>query len=127
MTVRRVHPFRLWTPVFAWALVILCLSSIPGRNIPRVNIPHVDKLVHFSEYFILGLLTARAFLGTAANISLAKTIILSIIVISLYAAFDEWHQNFIPDRTCDIFDFSADFIGLSIGVIAYVVPRCRKG
>ena len=127
MTVRRVHPFRLWTPVFAWALVILCLSSIPGKNIPRVNIPQIDKLVHFSEYFILGLLTARAFLGTAANISLAKTIILSIIVISLYAAFDEWHQNFIPDRTCDIFDFSADFIGLSIGVIAYVVPRCRKG
>ena len=126
MTGCRIHLFRLWTPVFAWALVILCLSSIPGKNIPRVNIPQIDKLVHFSEYLILGLLTARALLGTVANISLAKTVILSIIIISLYAAFDEWHQNFIPDRTCDIFDFSADFIGLSTGAILYGIKKCRQ-
>ena len=121
-----LHPCRLWTPVFAWALVIFCLSSIPGRNIPRVDIPHADKLVHFSEYLILSLLTARAFLRTAANISLAKTVILSIIILSLYAAFDEWHQNFVPDRTCDIFDFSADFIGLSTGAILYGIKKCRQ-
>jgi VanZ family protein len=99
--------------------VIFTLSSIPGHHLPKVGIPHIDKLVHISEYLILGLLLTRALSGSSQKINLAKIIISAIIIASLYAIFDEWHQQYIPGRACDIFDFLSDFIGANIGILLY--------
>ncbi|MDD5437500.1 MAG: VanZ family protein [Candidatus Omnitrophica bacterium] len=128
MTGRYAIIFRSWIPVLLWAAAVFWLSSIPGNDIPDIEIPFADKLIHFSEYFILGLLTLRAGVRSFPNINLAKLIVLFIIILSLYAALDEWHQNFIPGRTADIKDLIVDIIGAGAGMILYKrrVRSCRE-
>ncbi len=115
---------RYWVPVFIWMLAIFGLSSVPGKDIPRIGPEGLDKIAHAAEYGILGFLLVRAFVMSGAsagilNINLAGTIILSIIIAAAYAALDEWHQGFVPGREMDIFDLAADFAGLGIGVFLY--------
>jgi len=99
--------------------VIFTLSSIPGQNLPSTGFPHADKIIHSIEYLILGFLLIRAISGSFRNISLAKIIISVIIISSLYAILDEWHQQYVPGRQCDLFDFLADLIGTGIGIVLY--------
>jgi VanZ family protein len=47
--------------------------------------------------------------------------------IALFGALDEWHQQFIPGRSMDLFDWLADFSGATIGTLtAAVAPRVRE-
>ena len=108
-----------WIPAIAWMAVIFSLSSIPGQDLPRVDFPNADKIAHAVEYLILGFLLIRAISHSFQNISLAKIIISAIIIASSYAIFDEWHQQYIQGRECDFFDFLADFVGASIGIVLY--------
>ena len=110
---------RYWIPVLSWMLLIITISSLPGEYIPNVHIIDLDKVAHFFEFFILGILLLRALLNSNLNIGLAKIVILSIVIASGYAAIDEWHQQFIPDRIPNVFDFFADFTGLNIGIFLY--------
>lgn len=110
---------KFWLPVVFWMAAIFVLSSIPGKEIPKIEIPHIDKFIHFSEFFILGLLLIRAFLNTDPKRSLPRLIVLSIIIAFLYAAVDEWHQYFVSDRTPELFDILFDYIGSSAGIFVY--------
>ena len=99
--------------------LIFLISSVPSWDLPRTRIPHLDKIAHVAEYLILQLLLMRAFLGSFPKIRLAKIVILAIIISSLYALSDEWHQRYTPGRICDIYDFTADIVGVNIGVLIY--------
>ena len=47
----------VWANVI-WFLIIFVLCALPGEDIPdpRLNIPHLDKVVHFGMFFIFSLL-----------------------------------------------------------------------
>jgi len=100
-------------------VVIFTVSSMPSQDLPSVGVPHADKVAHIIEYLILGFLLIRAISGSFGNIGLAKIIISVIIITSLYAILDEWHQSYVPGRQCDIFDFFADLVGANIGILLY--------
>ena len=99
--------------------VIFTLSSIPGKEIPHVKIPHLDKLAHFVEYFILGFLLIRAFLNSNKGISRTLLVAVSIFIAAGFAITDELHQGTIPNRETDIVDFMFDSIGAATGVLIY--------
>lgn len=107
--------FEFWVPVAGWMLTIFILSSIPGEKILRISIFGFDKVAHILIYIILGFFLIRAFLG-ATHIGLAKSVLFSIIIGSLFGMSDEWHQSFVPERFTDSLDLLADFIGLTAGV-----------
>lgn len=134
-----------WLPAAAWASVIYYFSSLGAEQLPKIDIPNFDKIAHLFEYLILGLLTMRAFANTlpkvnpstelrvnpelCRGINLKKIILLTIIVTSLYAWFDEWRQRAAAGRSaCDIYDFLADFTGICIGTILYrrISVKCRR-
>lgn len=114
-----------WLPVVVWMTAILTLSSIPGQDLPKVDIPNIDKIAHLAEYLILGFLTARAVFGSFRNIGLAKILISAIIIASLCAIFDEWHQQYIPGRVCDINDLLSDLLGSCLGIALYITKGKR--
>lgn len=114
---------RPWIPVIIWMTVIFTLSSIPGRKIPEVGIPHLDKLAHFVEYSILGFLVMRAFLNSGTGLDRSILAVLAISIAVLFAATDEWHQGFIPGRFTDIIDLTFDSIGSIAGVFIYKRSR----
>lgn len=107
----------------AWAGIILALTSIPGRQVPTVRFPHVDKLVHFTLYAVLGALLVRA-LRRAGRLTPAA-LALSLLGTAAFAAADEWHQRWVPGRTGDFADWSADLAGatLALLLVARLAPR----
>ena len=110
---------KLWVPVFIWMAIIFTLSSMPGKVIPDVKIPHLDKLAHFVEYFILGFLLIRAFLNSSKGISRTSLVAIAIFIAAGFAVTDELHQAATPNRETDIVDFMFDSIGAATGILLY--------
>ena len=92
-------------------------SSIRAEDLPKIDIPNIDKLFHFVEYFILGALLIRAFANSSDKVNFKFILLLSILIAFIYGALDEFHQRFIPGRSPDIFDLFSDIIGSFSGAL----------
>ncbi len=121
--------YRYQFAALGWALLIFVLSSIPGNDLPDVQIVNFDKLEHVGVYGCLGILVYLAFLTQQRFPGLVRFAILATIVAcSLYGASDELHQIFTPGRTCDILDWTADTTGGVLGAAfaGFLAWRHRK-
>ena len=114
---------RRWSPALAWAGVILLLTSVPGQAVPNVGIPYLDKVVHLAMYGVLGALLARA---AADAPSPARLSLLLFGAVAMFAAADEWHQRFIPDRSQDRYDWLADMVGAGAALTFEGAARLRR-
>jgi VanZ family protein len=101
---------RRWLPPALWAALILVLTSVPAPSDVTGGIPHLDKVVHFCLYGAQGWLVARA-LRTRRVLSLT----VALLGVSVFGAFDEWHQQFFV-RDTDVIDWIADTIGAAVGI-----------
>lgn len=109
---------RSYVPAIIWAVLILIVSSIPGLSPPGLGFTIADKIVHFAEYFILGLLTARA-VSTFYKEPL-RIFWLSSALTSGYGILDELHQLLVPGRTTEGLDMVADILGSILAAALYV-------
>ncbi len=110
-----------------WAIVIFCLSQIPGVDVPRL-VFNTDKLVHAIVYGILGFFTLGSMKSTVEGYRLFQ-IVLAVVLVVIYGGLDEFHQHFIPGRTADIHDLMADAVGgmIGVGLLYYFINlRLRK-
>lgn len=101
---------RGWLWPFAIALLIFVASSRSAVAGPRI--PHFDKVVHFCVYGLLATLVCRQGRGWRAAVW-------SVLAVSAYGATDEWHQLYVPGRTCEWGDWFADTTGAALGVVLY--------
>ena len=102
-----------WLPALAWMAIIFFVSALPQVPAP-LPFPFTDKVAHFAEYLLLGLLLCRAYrIGLK---SLAGVAIWTLATGVAYAASDEIHQKFVPGRICSWADFLADCLGMAVGV-----------
>ncbi len=79
-----------------------------------------DKIAHFVEYFILGW-ALRFWSRTGRPRFLAGGI--------AFAAFDEFHQKYVPGREMSLWDFVADAAGITAGFLvtgAIYMMKARK-
>jgi len=104
-----------WFPILVYCLLIFLQSSRPSPDVTP-DWPHVDKVVHFTAYALLGALFLRAFKTTRIKHNLKFILFLSILLSSLYGISDEIHQHFVPYRTADAMDALADITGSVFGV-----------
>ena len=79
----------------------------------------IRKLAHFTEYFILGILTYNMI----NNYN--KKSYISIIICILYAISDELHQLFVPGRSCQVLDIIIDSIGSILGIylLSFIIKK----
>lgn len=84
----------------------------------------VRKASHAMEYLILGLLL----LGCQSwRFSIRRTLLTAWILTVCYAASDEIHQYFVPDRACMFTDVLIDSTGAALGLfIVYQLLRWQK-
>ena len=107
----------MWLPVVAWAALIFAFSSVPGLGTGLGGWDLVlRKLAHVAEYAVLGLLLARA-TGKAG---------LAVLLGTLYAATDEFHQAFVPGRAGRPLDVAIDVVGIVCGVLVWQSLRTRR-
>jgi VanZ family protein len=78
----------------------------------------VRKCAHFTEYALLALLAARAFLSSTKHALRHRWLISTLVLVAVYALLDEYHQAFVPTRTPSIYDSMIDTAG---GLTALVV------
>ncbi len=83
----------------------------------------VRKTTHFILYFILGLLIISFLKEFGLT---RKSIIISIIVVLLYACSDEIHQTFVAGRSGEVFDVLIDTVGGSLATILYYLIYKRR-
>ena len=114
-----------WIPAILWAGLISWLSAQP--RVPRVGpeFPFKDKVGHWLLFCVLGWCVAWA-LQRAHNLRLPKVALLAMLITSAYGVADEFHQRFVPNRTCDGMDWLADTFGAGVAVATFYVYESRR-
>ncbi len=112
-----------YLPALAWAVAITIVSSIPYLSTPNAKFGYVDKIAHFCEYFILGLLTAHAVRGFRVPL---RIFAVSAALASLYGVLDELHQLIVPGRSVEAWDMIADVLGAVLASALYVSRYQRR-
>ena len=103
-----------------YILIISLLSHTPNDNLPEsgIGFSNIDKIFHFVEFFILGLLIK--FSLHEREISSQKAIVFTTIIFGFsLACIDELHQSFIRGRVCSVEDLLFDFLGISLSFFNY--------
>jgi VanZ family protein len=107
-----------WLAPLCVVVGILVITSLPH---PPAMPGQSDKLVHGGAYALLGASVAWAALPQSF-----KTVAVLAMLVSLFGAVDEWHQQFIPNRSMDTRDWLADTIGGSLGLTLMTTLRRRQ-
>jgi VanZ family protein len=98
--------------MFLWALALFTESSIQGDDIPDFGFLTHDKVIHFFIYTIFALVVYRAVRHQERFPLLARHgYLATFFIVALYAATDELHQYFVPNRDCSLYDWFADCLG----------------
>ncbi|HEX7139098.1 MAG TPA: VanZ family protein [Vicinamibacterales bacterium] len=106
----------LWLPAVLY-MALIFYSSSQSDPVPALTHAVWDKLLHCGGYAVLGVFFALALRGE--GLSLGRTLVLAIVLTSVYGASDEYHQRFTPQRQSDIDDWLADSIGGTAGAAAF--------
>ncbi len=114
-------------PLWGYAAVIFCLSSLPLDSIDLGSDFQVDKLLHLVEYYGLGYLLMRCFC-TSPNRSLSgKAVLWTVLAGVGYAVSDEFHQSFTPGRDANVADALFDAAGIVIAAFTFSIVRHSIG
>ena len=123
-----IQSFRHFIPAFLWALVIFMIISAPASSLPatdKLNIPHIDKIVHFIIFAILGGLMIRGFLLRGSTRT--KGVIVSLICGLLYGVMTEYLQHCcLDDRHGNFADVLANSFGTVFGIFLMMVIAFRR-
>ena len=113
----------LWLFI-SYLLLLVCNSFLSLSIIPYKDIWKYDKLIHFSEYLILGILYLNALYHQNFKIKM----LYPILFISSIPIIDESIQIFVPNRIASVYDAFFDYLGCYIGMsLYYLTYRYKNG
>jgi len=113
MTVPEVTRVRLYLAMLVgWVAFTLTLTSIPNPNFGPL-FSGADKVAHFGCYSVAGFLFVlwRMESGKGA----VAAVLRAVFFAALLGAVDEFHQQWIPGRSMEFFDWVADLAGGATG------------
>lgn len=138
---------KLYLPVIAWMIVIFLASTdsfsasntsrivrplllwlFPGIRESSIDYAHflIRKSAHFTEYAILALIAARAFLGSSNEALRRQWVAASLALVAVYSLLDEYHQSFVPSRGPSILDSCLDTTGGAAALCALYIWRTLR-
>jgi VanZ family protein len=103
----------LWTGV----ILYFCLEN--SKNIPQVNIPYIDKVIHAIFHFVFTTLWFLYLKKKLNSSNSFKPLILAFVFSFIFGILIEVLQElFTTTRSADIFDVLANVSGSSLAVIS---------
>lgn len=112
----------LWIPII-WALIILALCGMPGRDIPHISFLEIlafDKWVHAGIFFVLSVLMIRGLSLQFGDWAKNRVVIFTLIFAVAYGGSLELMQQAVfEERSADLYDFIANTFGAVLGVVLY--------
>jgi VanZ family protein len=102
-----------------WALVILVLCLLPGKDVPSfwwTQVLSIDKFVHAGVFFVLVILIVRGLRRRDPDLALrSRTTARWLAACIAYGGVLEIMQGvFLTDRYADILDFLANALGCGL-------------
>ena len=113
-TSRIIRPLLLWL-----------FPDIAEGTLLQVHV-FVRKAAHFTEYAILALLAARAFLSSPGARLRRSWWLASFALVASCALLDEYHQSFVSTRTGTIYDSLIDIAGGACALAAVALWRAAR-
>lgn len=138
---------KCWWPVAIWMSAIFIFSTdlfsgsntssllrpllsslFPSLTSAQIELIHlaVRKLGHWSEYFILARLLMGALRRQFPLRKQSSHLYWSVLVATLYANGDEWHQSFVPSRSASILDVLIDSFGAICGALWFARDKTNR-
>lgn len=104
-----------------WTLLIFIACFIPGKDIPNLDIPLLDKWVHFLLFGGFGLLWLLAY-----PTDQLKHMLVVFSIGALFGWLIEELQGLLSclGRAKDLLDIEADILGAFLGVLFFYI--CTK-
>lgn len=105
-----------------WTLAIVVALSIPGDDVPDVDVVAIDKVVHAAVFAGFAVLWMAALGGSVAR----RAAVVAATGVA-FAVLSELYQGWLPwERTPDVLDAAADVAGLLLGMAGYLAWRRRR-
>src|SRR5260221_4456106 len=89
-----------WLPVVLYLGAIFYASSLTNPPSP-FKFENADKLEHLCEYGLFSLLLGRALRQAVSPYSRLGAVGMTVSLVMLVGAFDEYYQSFVPGRDSD--------------------------
>jgi VanZ family protein len=139
---------KYWLPVLLWTVFIFVGSSdlMSAEHTSRFIGPFlrwfvpditdatvasiqfiVRKCAHLTEYAVLAALIWRALRFQLPERTPRTQALLALLAAVTCAAFDEFHQSFVPSRTSSPGDVAIDGAGALLGLVVYRLITRRVG
>lgn len=83
----------------------------------------IRKLAHMTEFGILAVLLFGAIKYYTQINTMKKRYLCAWLAAVVYAASDEFHQLFVPDRSGNLFDICVDAFGVSVALVFLYLLR----
>jgi len=102
-------------------VIVTILSTMWVSSLPSVDIPNVDKPVHFLMYATL---TMGVFMDYTRWLRERKSVWIYLIAplfAIFYGGLMELVQALLPWRGCSIWDFLANSIGAAMAVVIFFI------
>ena len=108
----------LWILPLAVAVTIVWLSAQSQYPLGIQLPPPLDKVAHATVFGGLAWALDLALRLNRPDLPLYRRHLLVFVAVSIYGATDEWHQLFVPGRSCEFGDWLADSVGGGSGLLA---------
>jgi len=109
--------------VIVYVGCIAALTLLPMRDLPQIpEFEGFDKIVHFTMYFIFSILLCWA-LKAELNYNWLYLIIPVTVGWGVFMEFMQRRMHL--GRSFDIYDMFANSIGVSIGILLYLLLSCK--
>lgn len=110
-----------------WAGIIFALCAMPSDSVPdpKLNIPNLDKAVHFVMYFIMSIFLCSE-LRYQTRLSLRTVYTIAIGFSIIYGGLIEILQYRYFNRGGDWWDLLADVLGGIAGCLLYPIAKKQK-
>ncbi len=109
------HSSYLFEPLLHWLF-----PKMSQEHIEDIHLV-IRKCGHLTEYAILALLLWRALHLSKNNLPTWSwpKVGGTLLIVFIYSASDEFHQNFVPTRTARVSDVFIDTAGGAIGLLVF--------
>ncbi len=102
--------------IFIIAVIVLADNGSLPRSIRAVyDFPNGDKLGHFILFGLLDFFLVRAFLSSHPSRPRGWVTLSIGLILALLIALEEFSQKFFANRTFDLIDLFASFLGVVVG------------
>ena len=109
------------TPFWIWTLALLTGTSLPGSAINLPDFQFMDKLMHLTAYTGVGFFLRRSGPYFNSEKWINSPGFMTLVWGTVIGLLDELHQIFVPGRFAEFADFGADFIGVILGILFYLL------